>query len=198
MTAAGRYLQHDGPTIVADHFGFIENPAPTVERAFQAVYLHRMQDIPLCNHALRVEALGFRRTDDGWLGVVVTPWFMNLVLIPARGARWTHMLPGAKRVHRFASGAYELFGNEEDGVGEYQYCSLFSPMGGFSAHDEARAVAQAALDLLIDADTARKVEALARGENQEVEQDPQLRREAQPPDPGKRNFLRGHFIHTRR
>jgi [NiFe] hydrogenase assembly HybE family chaperone len=197
MTAAGRYLRHDGPTIVAEHFGFIDNPAPTLERVFEAIYLHRMQDVPLCNHALRVEAVGFRRTEDGWLGVLVTPWFMNLVLLPARGAHWTHMSLGAKRLHRFASGTYELFGSEEDGVGAYHYFSLFSPMAGFSSHDEARSVAQAALGLLIDADTVGKIEALASKESRAAEPECAPKADGAPSDPGKRNFLRGHFSRTR-
>ena len=197
MTTAGRSLRHDGPTIVAEHFGFTENPAPTLERVFSDVYLHRMQDVPLCNHALGVEAVGFRRTDDGWLGVLVTPWFMNLMLLPARGAHWTHMLLGAKRWHRFASGDYELFGSEEEGMGEYHYFSLFSPMAGFSSQDEAVSVAEAALTLVIDGNTAGKVEAHGKRDAREVEPVHAPKIDGAPIDVGKRNFLRGHFSRTR-
>jgi [NiFe] hydrogenase assembly HybE family chaperone len=197
MTTVGRSLRHDGPTIVAEHFGFTENPAPTLERVFSDVYLHRMQDVPLCNHALGVEAVGFRRTDDGWLGVLVTPWFMNLMLLPARGAHWTHMLLGAKRWHRFASGDYELFGSEEEGMGEYHYFSLFSPMAGFSSQDEAVSVAHAALTLVIDSDTPGKVEAHGKRDAREVEPVHAPKIDGAPIDVGKRNFLRGHFSRTR-
>ena len=197
MTTAGRSLRHDGPMIMAEDFGYGDSPAPLLERVFGDVYLHRMQDVPLCNHALGVEAVGFRRTDDGWLGVLVTPWFMNLMLLPARGLQWTHMLLGAKRWQRFASGKYELFGSAEEGVGEYHYFSLFSPMAGFSSQDEARSVAQAALVLLMDADTARKVEALAARGERDAEPVRVPRTENAPTDRAKRNFLRGHFSRTR-
>jgi [NiFe] hydrogenase assembly HybE family chaperone len=186
MTTAGRYLCHEGPTIVAENFGFSENPAPALERVFGDIYLHRMQDVPLCNHALRVEAIGFRCTDDGWLGVLITPWSMNVMLLPARGAHWTHMVLGAKRLHVLASGAYELFGSAEEGVGEYHYLSLFSPMAGFSSQDEARSIAEAALALLVDAETARKIEALAAKDVRDA--GTQL---------AKRNFLLGRFSRTR-
>jgi [NiFe] hydrogenase assembly HybE family chaperone len=197
LTTVGRFLRHDGPTIVAEDFGYRENPAPTLEQAFDDVYLRRMQDVPLCNHALRVEAVSFRRTDDGWLGVLVTPWFMNLLLLPARGGHWTHMVLGAKRWHRFASGDYEVFGSEEEGVGEYHYFSLFSPMAGFSSQDEARSVALAALALLIDGETADKIEALASTQVRAAEPEAAPRTAGAPPDPSKRNFLRGHFSRTR-
>jgi [NiFe] hydrogenase assembly HybE family chaperone len=198
MTTSGRFIRHEGPTIVAEECGFVDNPARALEQAFEEVYLQRMQDVPLCNHALRVEAVGFRRTEDGWLGVLVTPWFMNLMLLPARGARWTHMVLGAKRWHTFASGDYELFGSEEDGVGEYQYFSLFSPMAGFSAQEEALSVAQAALDLLVDASTAAKVDALGKSGADEAQELPEHPPEGAPPDLGKRNFLRGRFSHSHR
>jgi [NiFe] hydrogenase assembly HybE family chaperone len=197
MTTAGRYLRHDGPAIVAEDFGFRESPARVLERAFEDIYHVRMQGVPLCNHALRVEAIGFRRTDDGWFGVLVTPWFMNVMLLPARGRQWTHMALGAKRWHRFASGDYEVFGSEEAGVGEYHYFSLFSPMAGFSSHDEARSVAQAALALLIDADTASKVEALGSTEARTRQPTRAPERPGLPADFSKRNFLRGHFSRTR-
>jgi len=197
MTAGGRFLRHEGPTIVAEHFGFADNPASTLERVFEGVYRHRMGDVPLCNHALRVEAVGFRRTEDGWLGVLVTPWFMNLMLLPARGARWTRMVLGAKRWHSLASGSYELFGSEEAGVGEYQYFSLFSPMAGFSSQDEAVSVAEAALALLIDADAANKVQAAAAREECKSEPEGTVHRNSAPIDLSKRGFLRGHFSQTR-
>jgi [NiFe] hydrogenase assembly HybE family chaperone len=186
MTTAGRYLHHEGPTILAEDFGFQENPAPTLERVFGDIYLRRMQDVPLCNHALRVEAVGFCRTDDGWLGALVTPWSMNVMLLPARGAHWTHMVLGAKRWQMFASGAYEVFGSAEEGVGEYHYFSLFSPMAGFSSQDEARSIAEAALALLVDPDTPRRIEALAAKEAR-----------AATTDLAKRNFLFGRFSRTR-
>jgi [NiFe] hydrogenase assembly HybE family chaperone len=194
MTTAGRYLRHEAPTIVAEDFGFTDNPAAILERAFAEIYLHRMYDVPLCNHALRVEAVGFRRTEDGWLGILVTPWFMNVMLLPARGGHWTHMLLGAKRWHRFASGSYELFGSTEDGVGDYHYFSLFSPMAGFSSQDEAVSVAQAALALLGDADTGGRVEAAAARDACAAEA-PKV--PGAPADLAKRNFLRGHFSRTR-
>lgn len=186
MSTAGRYLDHEGPTILAEDFGFEENPAATLERVFGDIYLRRMQDVPLCNHALRVEAVGFHRTDDGWLGVLVTPWSMNLMLLPARGAHWTHMVLGAKRRHGFASGDYVLFGSEEQGVGEYHYFSFFSPMAGFSSHDEARSVAQAALALLVDADTPGRIRALGAKEARNA-----------PIDRARRDFLCGRFSPTR-
>ena len=39
------------------------------------------------NPAVEVEAVGFAPWDAHWLGVMVTPWFMNLMLLPRDAAR---------------------------------------------------------------------------------------------------------------
>lgn len=187
MTTGGRFLRHEGPTVRADDFGFLEDPGPTLERVFGNIHQHRMRDVPLCNHALRVEAVGFRRTDDGWLGVLVTPWSMNVLLLPARGAHWTHMLLGAKRWQSLPSGTYEVFGSTEEGVGEYHYFSLFSPMAGFASQDEARSTAAAALGLLVDPHTVEKIDALAAKESRDATN-----------DRSRRHFLLGRFSRRRR
>ena len=64
----------------------------------------------MLNPALSVEAVGFRPWDEHWLGVLVTPWFMNLWLMPRvasrmaadrRGREPALRLPGRRvRVHR--------------------------------------------------------------------------------------------------
>ena len=60
--------------------------------------------------------------------------------------------------YRFPAGVYEFVAGREEVIGEYQACSLFSPMFAFADHDAARLTAQAALQALFDAangDTAQ-------------------------------------------
>ena len=45
----------------------------------------RMADIPLLNPALEVQAVGFSVWEAYCLGVLITPWFMNLMLLPLAG-----------------------------------------------------------------------------------------------------------------
>jgi [NiFe] hydrogenase assembly HybE family chaperone len=50
----------------------------------------------------------------------------------------------------FPGGVFEFIGAREPTLGEYQACSLFSPMFEFADQREARATARAALDALFD------------------------------------------------
>jgi [NiFe] hydrogenase assembly HybE family chaperone len=110
-----------------------------------------MAGVPILNPALSVEAVGFRPWGEHWLGILVTPWFMNLWLMPRVVARWQPIAVGASRHHVFPAGVFEFIGGFEPTIGDYQACSLFSPMFDFSDHCGARDTAVAAMEALFDA-----------------------------------------------
>ncbi len=121
----------------------------------------RMQGLAFVNPALEVEAVGFAPWAGHWLGVLVTPWCMNLVLAPRDPARWTALPVGGKRRYRFPAGEYEFIGASDDAIGDYQVCSLFSPMQEFADLPTARLVAALARDALLDATHAEPSTGLA-------------------------------------
>jgi [NiFe] hydrogenase assembly HybE family chaperone len=131
--------------------GWIENPAARLEAAFRAIAAGRMRGLSFVNPSLAVEAVGFAPWDAHWLGCLVTPWFMNLVLLPREAAAWHSVPAGDKVAYRFPAGVYEFIAGREEAIGEYQVCSLFSPMLEFADHESARLTAQAALGALFDA-----------------------------------------------
>ena len=125
-----------------------EDPSPLLEAAFRRIQAETMADVPILNPALTVEAVGFTRWQDHWLGIVITPWFMNLVLVPGAAESWQSVAPGLRLFRNFPSGDFAFLGSNEPEVGEFQSCSLFSPMGQFADQDGAREVALAALEAL--------------------------------------------------
>jgi [NiFe] hydrogenase assembly HybE family chaperone len=125
-------------------------PAVALERAFETVRRERMHDVPVLNDALAVEAVGFRPWREHWLGVLITPWFMNLVLMPRVAVAWQPIGERESRYHVFPAGVFEFIGGREPTLGDYQSCSLFSPMFEFADPGEARATALAALESLFD------------------------------------------------
>lgn len=135
---------------------------------FTEVWHSKMRDVPLVNKALRVEAIGFRAWEGQILGVLVSPWFMNLVLLPD-GADWA-LDTGAKEVIAFPSGAYEFIHNTRPQIGGYKACSLFSPMHDFTRHKDATDVARAVMLALFDAgnraDTDRAADIRAAREDE--------------------------------
>lgn len=134
------------------------DPSAQVERAFTQILAERMQGLPFLNPALRVEAVGFRRWEGRWLGVLITPWFMNLVLLPDEEAAWRHVRYGDSLGYALPAGVFEFISAREPALGDYQSCSLFSPVFEFADQDGARATALAALAALFDAQAQAGVE----------------------------------------
>jgi len=105
----------------------------------------------MVNPVLAVEAVGFRPWRDHWLGILVTPWFMNLMLLPRIASQWQPIAGGASRHYGFPAGVFEFIGARDPVLGDYQACSLFSPMFEFASQQGAHDTAVAALDALFDA-----------------------------------------------
>ena len=160
--------------------------AARVQAAFERVHRERMTGLPFVNDALRVEVVGLRRWRGLWLGVLVTPWCMNLLLLPGDGAteadevaaQWPRLVTGEYAQFTFPAGAMSFLGGREGEAGEYLSCSLFSPMFEFADHDTARATAEACLLALLDPEAAAA----------------RVAAESAPPAPvSKRDFLRGRW-----
>ncbi len=117
---------------------------------FTEVFHSRMRDLPMVNQALHVQTIGFQPHEGGFLGVLIAPWFMNLVLLP--GPDRVAMKTGAKEVLAFASGDYEFMHATREMVGPYMACALFSPMGDFTSQLQAVEVARAAMAELFKAE----------------------------------------------
>jgi [NiFe] hydrogenase assembly HybE family chaperone len=129
------------------------HPAKKLETAFNQIYHTRMAGLPIVNPALDIEAVGFTPYDDGWLGILITPWFMSLLFL-ARGetavAIDKSLQLGDTLNYDLPSGSYEFRVSQEDTLGRYLACPLFSPMGDFPNQDSARNTAQTLLTAILE------------------------------------------------
>jgi len=120
------------------------------EAAFKEIHVGQMRGVPLLNETLEVKAVGFHAHEGRVLGILITPWFMNIVLAPGPEEDWSAVVPGAKEFIAFPSGHYEFVGSNRPETGPYKACSLFSPMFDFSSMLQATETARAALAALFD------------------------------------------------
>jgi [NiFe] hydrogenase assembly HybE family chaperone len=130
---------------------------------YEAIYEERMRDLPIVNPKLSVEAVGFDQWEDQDLGVLVTPWFMNLVLLP--DSKRLVDLPQGERVEcSFPSGPCELTVYHDEELGSYLAAVLFRTVADFPDQDTARAVAEEALaNLLAEPPTKESGKVSRRG-----------------------------------
>jgi [NiFe] hydrogenase assembly HybE family chaperone len=131
--------------------------AAELEACFRRIADTRMAGLPFLHPGLAVQAVGFSPEPDApavLAGVLVTPWFMNLVRLPVRaldggaGAAAGWLAVGAKASRPVGALALDFIGGREDGLGVFESASLFSPMQAFADQAAAVVAAQAALDHL--------------------------------------------------
>ena len=172
----------------------LPDPSARLTAAFREV-AGRMQGLGFLNPALQVEAVAFEPWQGHWLGVMITPWFMNLVLLPRQRSQWQPLPLRGKRKLHFPAGVFEFIGADDPVVGEHQTCSLFSPMHDFQDQAAARLVARLAREALFDTTNAEVPEFpkadLSPGTPAPA---PPQRADAAPRDAvSKRDFLRGRL-----
>lgn len=129
------------------------DPSARLEAGFQVIAM-KMQGLPFFNPALRVEAIAFEPWKHYWLGVMLTPWSMNLLLAPRDAQAWKPLPLGEKRRYLFPAGSFDFIGAYDAAIGEYLICSLFSPLLEFADHETARETARLARGALFDVENA--------------------------------------------
>ncbi|MEW8627019.1 MAG: [NiFe]-hydrogenase assembly chaperone HybE [Candidatus Thiodiazotropha sp.] len=151
-----------------------------IEAVFKQIEQEQMQGIPLLNPALQVETIGFQEYEGRMIGVLITPWLMNLMLFPGDADDWGKLKLGDNQYHRLPSNEYRFTVNEIDGIGLCQTHPLYSPMHEFMNQEHAVAAAESFMRTLMveveEPDTDPHDEALLgrilRGEERgEVEMD---------------------------
>jgi [NiFe] hydrogenase assembly HybE family chaperone len=157
----------------------------TLVQTFAAIGSSRMRGIPLLNQQLKVQAVGFEPSMQAQpelvVGILVTPWFMNLICLPTEPTSrvGTAAEAGVTIRHSVGSESFDFISASEDGLGNFAACSLFSPMFEFS--DQAGAVATATEIL---ATLRRKPAPLAQADIAE----------RAGPIPSRRGFLLGRGV----
>lgn len=115
---------------------------------FTEIQTTRMADVPVLNPVLSVATFGFDPHEDHHVGVLMTPWFMNLILIPLDPDNnpLASLQTGASHNHSLPGGRFEFMAAHEAALGQYLTCSLFSPMFDFADQEAAEITAKAVLD----------------------------------------------------
>lgn len=126
-----------------------------LERRYKAIAAERMAGLPIMNLALDVRAAQVRAWQHQWITALVTPWFLNLVILPANPSA-VHELGadtikvGSKQVVALPGGNFEFIGSHDEELGAYAMCSLFSPVFEFADQETAAAAAEAALSAVME------------------------------------------------
>jgi [NiFe] hydrogenase assembly HybE family chaperone len=149
----GRLAIGEAASGVAPPGAALERRVRELERIYREIESTRMAGLGITHPRLEVAAVDFAAEPAGGAaGVLVTPWFMNLVWLPdAEAVRRPAAGDGppappplavlASRARQIGHEVIDFLGAYEEGFGPFETCSLFSPM--FHFEDQAAAVATA-------------------------------------------------------
>lgn len=109
-----------------------------------------MRDLPVYNARVAIEAIGFRPFgDDALLGVLLTPWFMNVMTLPIEPAPMDMAEIGKTIFIELPAGKRSFVVGGDETIGLHQAHSLHSPVLAFTLPGQARAEALRMLAILM-------------------------------------------------
>ncbi len=121
----------------------------TLEQTFTQIHQQHMLGLPLLNNRLKVEVLGVQEYQGRTLAIIITPWMMNLLLLPAEDEDWSALQLGEKQIYQFPEKDLQFSLNEFQGLGKCQTFSLYSPMDEFVNQDHALSAATTFIETLM-------------------------------------------------
>jgi [NiFe] hydrogenase assembly HybE family chaperone len=136
-----------------------------LEAVYGRIDEQRMRDLPIRNGRLSVEAVGFQPWDGHVIGVLVTPWCMNLVLMPGADDDWSDLAKTPVSKWELPAGAFQFNPCLFDDARLHLSTPLFSTVQDFPDQKTARTIAEEILrSLLKPAAGAGAVAAARNGE----------------------------------
>lgn len=114
-----------------------------LEKQYSKALQQRIADKLPLNPRLKVEAVDFRPWNGLCIGVLVTPWSMELMILSNEGDGWADEKVGSSISFDFPSGPTEFVLEESEGMGKFLNCPLYSPI--FDLQDQETAVSTAKL-----------------------------------------------------
>lgn len=162
-----------------------EDPGDALLRHFDRVHRERMVGLPFLNPRLSVVVAACVRHAGDWLAGVVTPWSLQLVLLPGGGNLWRDTASGARQVLQFPVGELVFIGDEgECDLPAFLYCPLIAPVEHITEPEAAVAILRDALDAVLTP-SGPVIEETGGGLVSEPV--------AEPVSSSRRAFLRGRF-----
>lgn len=102
-----------------------------------------MRGMPIHNPALEVKAIDFRPfASDAWVGVLLTPWFMNVIILPETPTEVALAEIGAKVAIDLPAGKTMFVVGGDNVIGRYLMHSLISPVLGLATQVRAETEAR--------------------------------------------------------
>lgn len=108
--------------------GFMTAPKAEVKAAFDVVARESMHDLTFLHPSMPVYVSDFTLFEGQWVGSVITPWMLSVLIFPGPEQVWPVRKVSEKLGLRLPYGAMTFTVGALDNVSQYLSCSLMSPL----------------------------------------------------------------------
>lgn len=131
---------------------YADNPAPRVLAHYRRFQAQLTQGGNAGQAGISVDIAGFRRYQGDWVGAVVTPWFIHLLLLPGGGTLWRNLPAGETLRAGFPAGDLEFTTQTQDDpdLPTHAFATVVAPLDGLPDQDAALSSAMQAMRLIFE------------------------------------------------
>ncbi|MBL0655910.1 hydrogenase-2 assembly chaperone [Aeromonas caviae] len=136
------------PETAQEFAGFATNPAPLLVAQYERIAREEMQALPFYHATMPIvaECVLF---EGQWLGCVLTPWMLSVVVLPGPDQLWPVRGSSDRLALQLPCGNMTFMVGELPETGQLLACSLMSPLDPHLGAREGRALVSSALKMLL-------------------------------------------------
>lgn len=136
------------PETAQEFAGFATDPAPLLVAQYERIAQEEMQGLPFYHATMPivVECVLF---EGQWLGCVLTPWMLSLVVLPGPDKLWPVRRSSDRLALRLPCGNLTFMVGELPETGQLLACSLMSPLDPHLGAEQGRTLGSSTLKMLL-------------------------------------------------
>lgn len=132
--------------------GFEQEPSLLFQSAMQEV-TKEMQDLPFYRQGIECYCPKFVLFENQWIGTVVTPWMLSVVILPGKDQQWEPREIGDKLTIQLPYKSLTFTVSSLETIPQYLSCSLHSPIDPAMTNTQAMQLAQDCLRMILSMPT---------------------------------------------
>ncbi len=133
---------------VQEFAGFAANPAPRLVAQYERIAQQEMQALPFYHATMPIVA-ECTLFEGQWLGCVLTPWMLSVVVLPGPDQLWPVRSSSDRLALLLPCGNLTFMVGALPETGQLLACSLMSPIDPHLGADEGRALVSSTLKMLL-------------------------------------------------
>ncbi|MBL0597096.1 hydrogenase-2 assembly chaperone [Aeromonas jandaei] len=136
------------PETAQEFAGFASDPAPLLVAQYERIAREEMQALPFYHATMPIVA-ECTLFEGQWLGCVLTPWMLSVVVLPGPDQLWPVRSSSERIALQLPCGNMTFMVGELPESGQLLACSLMSPLDPHLGAEEGRALVSSTLKMLL-------------------------------------------------